>query len=356
MNSQNTEMTLTEIKNPSGFTIKKKKDFCLPFTQSWQYGVWQERMNRRVRRFIVNNASGTVCLLQAISYPFIAGKRYMYIPHGPIVQGEMSESFLESLRGFLQDIAREENAVFTRFDVFPPILEEAQKKLFLSRYFKKTPDSCYRSAIVQPKYDWTIDLRKDDAALLSEMHQKTRYNIRLAQRKGIRVSIIRRGLNEHFDAFFHLLKETGERNGFSLHPREYYRGIFEEGEKEGSVALVLASFQKEVLACNCMFYFDKAAHYLYGGSSEARRDYMPAYLAQWEAIGDARKRGCIVYNFGGVTPSPGEAAFKDWGGISRFKKYFGGTMLAYSDLYDSVNNSFFYHSFNARKRIQSLWR
>ena len=330
-----------------------------PFTQAWFYGEWQEMMGRKVRRFEVKKNFEIIGFFQIIKYPLLFGQNLLYIPHGPVLRthqvgGEegIDDIFLKEFRDKLLEITKEENAILARFDFHPALMVN------LSEYFHKIPSYAYSSVYFQPKYEWIIDLKKSEEEILNEMHPKTRYNIGLAEKKGVKIEIVKdnfvllRGISrrekKYFETFFSLLSETAKRDNFNLHPKAYYQNVFTTLEKNNAF-LIVARYGKKTLLVNLILLFGETAYFLFGGSSGEYKNLMSSHLAQWETIKEVKKRGFAVYNFGGV--DGGEQ--KNLGGVSFFKKRFGGQLLEYSDSYDLVIKSFWYRLYNLRKRY---WR
>ena len=336
-----------------------------PFTQSWFYGEWQKIMDRKVRRFEVKKNSEIIGFFQIIKYPLPFGQNLLYIPHGPILRlvrqsfsdgGSLDEEgvddiFLKEFRDKLLEIAKEENAILARFDLYLPSSNPptgGEGGLTINKYFKKVPDYAYSSAYFQPKYEWVLNIDKPENELLSSMHPKNRYNIRLAENKGVAIEIIENNFEKYFETFFSLLSETAKRDNFNLHPKAYYQNVFTTLEKNNAF-LIVARYGKKTLLVNLILLFGETAYFLFGGSSGEYKNLMSSHLAQWETIKEVKKRGFAVYNFGGV--DGGEQ--KNLGGVSFFKKRFGGQLLEYSDSYDLVIKSFWYRLYNLRKRY---WR
>ncbi|MDP2945883.1 MAG: peptidoglycan bridge formation glycyltransferase FemA/FemB family protein [bacterium] len=320
-----------------------------PFTQAWFYGEWQEMMGRKVRRFEVKKDSEIIGFFQIIKYPLPFGQSLLYIPHGPVLRihqvgggGETDDIFLKEFRDKLFEIAKEENAILARFDFYPALTAN------LSEYFHKIPSYAYYSVYFQPKYEWVLNIDKPENELFSSMHPKNRYNIRLAENKGVAIEIIENNFEKYFEMFFSLLSETAKRDNFNLHPKAYYQNVFTTLEKNNAF-LVVAIYGEKIILINLILLFGGTAYFLFGGSSGEYKNLMSSHLAQWETIKEAKKRGFAVYNFGGV--DGGEQ--KNLGGVSFFKKRFGGQLLEYSDSYDLVIKSFWYRLYNLRKRY---WR
>lgn len=331
-----------------------------PFTQAWFFGEWQKAMGRKVRRFEIRHNAEIFGFFQAIIYPLVFSNNFIYIPHGPILMRNPSEEFLKKFKEEIMRIVKEENAIFSRFD---PVVnfdnafavgERVNAKGGKSSttgfdfYFQKTPTYAYRSSYFQPKFEWILDLKKSEEEILNSMHPKTRYNINLARKRGIKIEIINENLNKYFDDFFRLSEETARRGNFKLHPKTYYQNIFNKCDEDKNAFLSVAEYNGKILAINLILLFGNTAYFLFAGSSGEYKNLMFSYLAQWEVIKEAKKRGFKVYNFGGVQGS-GEG-YKNYESVSFFKKRFGGELLEYADSYDIVLKPFWYFLYNLRKK------
>lgn len=334
--------------------IKKNESFdplviCpeTPFTQARFYGEWQEKMSREVKRFIVLDGQKAVAFFQLIRYPLLWNKSYFYAPYGPITK-DFSEQFLESLKRQLERIAKESKAVFVRLDFTPPIENDEQKNR-LAKFFTKAPFYTYRSAHFQPRAEWFLALNKSEDQLLKEMHEKTRYAVRLAGKKGVKTEIVSHDFEKYFSVFYELMLTAAKRNGFWLHDKSYYQNIFQNLRPDNGY-LVVARYEEKILAMNLVVLYGRVANYVFGGSSNERRNLMPTYLSHWRAIGRAKKLGAIYYNFGGISF---KNIYKNMDGLTVFKKKFGGVEKRHSDFFDVVAQPFWYQLYNFRKLIKN---
>lgn len=319
-----------------------------PLTQAWFFGEWQEIVGRKVRRFGITKDSETTGFFQIIKYPLIFSKNFLYIPHGPILKENIGGDFLKEFRQKLTDVAKEETAVFAIFDPFPKIEKNFDK------YFKKTPVSRYHSSYFQPKYEWILNLEKPEEEILSEMHPKTRYNIHLAAKKGVKIEITPENFDKYFYDFYKLLEETANRDNFNLHPKIYYQNIFGKCDENKSAFLAVARYGGKILAINLILLFGNTAYFMFGGSSGEYKNLMAPSLAHWEAIREVKNRGFEIYNFGAINNENFSAKggpASGWEGISRFKKGFGGKIFEYSDSYDLVLKPFWHRLYNIKKRF-----
>lgn len=286
-----------------------------------------------------------VAYFQLIKYPLLFGRYYLYIPYGPVTK-DFSEDFFINLKRKLKQIAKIEKAVFTRLDFTPPIANR-----ILSKFFTKALFCTYHSAYFQPRREWFLSLGKPEDELLSDMHKKTRYSIRLAEKKEIMTEIITEDFEKYFEIFYELITETANRNGFHLHMKSYYRNIFQGLDKTNSY-LSIAKYDKKILVINLIIVCGGVANYVFGGSSDEERDRMPAYSAQWKAICYAKQLGCNHYNFGGI--STDDKIYKWWEGLTVFKKKFGGLEIKHADFFDVVTNPLWYYLYNLRKYLKKL--
>jgi len=200
--------------------------------------------------------------------------------------------------------------------------------------------------------EWFLELKKSEDELLKEMHEKTRYSIRLAERKEITAEIVTEDFEKYFETFYTLIAGTAKRNGFSLHQKNYYDNIFQNLSKIENSYLSVARYDQKILAINLVIVFGRIANYVFGGSSDEERNRMPTYLTQWKAICYAKQLNCGYYNFGGIATE--NKIYKGWDGLTIFKKKFGGKEIKHSDFFDVVVSPFWYHLYNFRKRIKKI--
>jgi lipid II:glycine glycyltransferase (peptidoglycan interpeptide bridge formation enzyme) len=201
---------------------------------------------------------------------------------------------------------------------------------------------------IQPPRTILVDLVGSEEEILNRMKQKTRYNIRLAQRSGITITS-----SDKITLFSKMMEETSARDHFGVHSYGYYQNFYDLFHPLGDCELLLASFQEEPLAMLMVICIGSRAWYLYGASRSAHREKMPTYLLQWEAIRWAIKRQCISYDLWGVPDEEEEtleANFSNrhtglWG-VYRFKRGFGGTLLRSAGPWDRVYNSVLYRLYH----------
>ena len=208
---------------------------------------------------------------------------------------------------------------------------------------------------IQPPRTILVDLRGSEAEMLGRMKQKCRYNIRLAERKGITI----RAWHD-LPGFHRLMTETGGRDGFGVHSLEYYTRAYELFHTARMAELLVAEYQGAPLAALMVFARGKRSWYLYGASTDLERKRMPSYLLQWEAMKWARARGAESYDLWGV-PDEDEATLEAgfetrtgglWG-VYRFKRGFGGTVVRAVPASDRIYSRWLYRIYRWRYRSLS---
>lgn len=201
---------------------------------------------------------------------------------------------------------------------------------------------------MEPERTLLVDLRKTGDELLAGMHQKTRYNIRLAEKKQIEV---RWGSDEAtLETFYRLSKLTATRQNIGIHPIAHYRAIL-RGMGSGA-EIALASLGTEPLATGLFLRFGDAFTYQHGGSADERKELMAPHLLQWRAIQRAKQEGYRWYDFYGIAPE--DATNHNWAGITRFKLGFGGERKDYPGAFNLVYQRNWYLAYRFAKRLRSL--
>lgn len=299
--------------------------------QSYQWGELKVHFGWHVVRLAVEEGGrvlgGAQVLLQRLPLWCLA-----YVPKGPCLTPDSQEA-LSLVVAAIHHVAKSEGAIFTRLEPDWPN-EPASARRLLDQGFRVSRHP------LQPRTTLTIDLLPQEEEILSGMKAKTRYNIRLAARRGVKV---REGGEEDLAAFYHCLEETSRRNRFLIHTAEYYRQAWRRFAPQGRCEFLLAYYQGELLAGLMGFAFGERAYYLYGASTDRHRNLMPNHLLQWEAMRWAKGKGCTTYDLWGIPDEVGEGWEGDitrmrgglWG-VYRFKQGFGGKVVRCVSPYDYV--------------------
>jgi peptidoglycan pentaglycine glycine transferase (the first glycine) len=301
--------------------------------QSWAWGELKARFGWRVERLAVAGAAAQVLYR---SLPGGLGS-IAYVPKGPLAD-YASIASLQPLLAALRSLARQQRAICLKIE---PDLEDgpALAGQLQALGFRPSPQG------VQPRRTLLVDLDGDPGEVLGRMKPKTRYNIRLAERRGVTV---RHGSEADLPAFYRLMEATARRDGFAIHARAYYETVHRLFVPSGQGCLLLAEYEGQLLAGLVAFAPGGAARggtacYMYGASSDEERNRMPTYLLQWEAMLWAREKGCQAYDLWGV-PDEEEATLEAeftqrsdglWG-VYRFKRGFGGRLVRTAGAWDLV--------------------
>ncbi len=275
---------------------------------------------------------------------------FAYAPKGPLVDWD-NAPYVSTLFDGLDALCRAHRAFALKLE---PDLEENDEGRTTKDESTWLPSDIRPSSPVQPQRTILLDLTKTEDELLATMHQKTRYNIRLAARKGV---VVREGTEDDLPAFYALTQVTGARDGFGVHSADYYRAALELFAPRGWARLFVAEvhetgIEPTPVAAIMVFAFGNKAWYMYGASGDEHRERMPNYALQWEAIRWAKARGCALYDLWGV-PDKDEATLEmqylkrddDLWGVYRFKRGFGGRLVRYVGAFDQVYSPLLYRAF-----------
>lgn len=305
----------------------------------FQSEAWLETWEKEGKKAWVIELDGEKAYL--VKQPLRKGKHYLYVPRGPYFNQENWHLFIKRCK----KIAEEEEVVFLRVEPLK-IPNGTIKKLNLRKVNSFSPLSKQHS----PLDTLLLDLSKSEKELLAEMKPKSRYNIKVAERKGVKVRISQK--DEDLQSFYRLSREMITR-GYQSFPYEHYSAELDALKKSNKLSLFVAEKDKKILAVLLVIFWQDIAIYLHGASSEEMREFMPNHLAQWEAIKTAKKRKCLVYDFWGIAPD--DDPKHPWSGITRFKKGFGGEEVHFLGAYDypiqKIWYNFFYF-FNILRKVR----
>jgi len=325
-------MMIKEIKNRQEYNKYISAQKHSQFTQSWEWGEFQEFLGFSILRLGLFVEGELKFATTLIKKKILAGKSYYYCPRVRIKH--LSFENLELFLDYVDKISGEEKVIFLRFEP----RSDSRFTTHDSRFkLKKTLD-------VQPCQTMILDLSKTEDELLRAMHAKTRYNIRLAKRKG--VEILEAPI-ERFDEFWNLMKDTGGRDGFRLHDKNHYKKMLEINSIDFKVKLFFAEYKGEVITANIVSYFGNMVTYVHGASSSKNRNIMAPYLLQWHVIVGAKNKGYLAYDFHGI----GKGSLS---GVTRFKKGFAGKEINYPGVYDIIFDKYFYSVYEILRKIRRI--
>jgi len=305
-----------------------------PNTHLLQTGEWGELKSAfgwtPVR--IVTGAAGVQILFRRLPLGFTVG----YIPKA---------NPDASLWPEIDSVARQNHAIFLKLE---PDAVEKQSPIASNQ----SPISNYQSLIasphnIQPPRTIIVAISGPEEEILARMKQKTRYNIRLAEKKDVAVRPW-----DDIESFHRMMLLTGSRDRFGVHSLEYYRRAYQLLHPKRMGELLLAEYEGKPLAAVFVARHGQRACYLYGASTDEERNRMPTYLMQWGAMQWAKACGCVEYDLWGV-PDEDEATLEAnfetrsdglWG-VYRFKRGFGGELRRAAQALDRVYHPLLYRAY-----------
>ncbi|MDO8470518.1 MAG: peptidoglycan bridge formation glycyltransferase FemA/FemB family protein [bacterium] len=295
------------------------------FLHSWNWGEFQKAMREKVWRlgFFEGKDLCSVCLLVRVK-----AKRGMFVlvPHGPVLKDSIKDAqgtkreILSLLLGILKKTAQEEGASFVRIN---PIWERTQENvgLFKEAGFQRAPMQMH------PEASWKLDISLPEDALLSSMRKTTKYLIRQAQ-KNPDITIEQSDNREDIQTFSKLHKLVSKRQSFTPFSYEYLEREFSLFSKEQEVTLFLGKVKGDIGAASFVLFWSGIGFYHHAVSLPQYTKLSLPYLLQWEAIKEAKRRGCKLYDFWGYV-DPFKQPSHPWAGPTLFKMGFGGKAHEY---------------------------
>ncbi|PIU79441.1 MAG: hypothetical protein COZ28_01935 [Candidatus Moranbacteria bacterium CG_4_10_14_3_um_filter_44_15] len=333
------------------------------FLQSEHWWKFQESYGRKTHDVSASDDDGEpVAYANIITHTLPIVGDYFYIPRGPIINkivNSKKQIYISKIKKFLDGLfilARKNRIGWIRVE---PNSEEDLKlikeNLPSGIKIKKSPVDVQSGEIL------VVDISGNEGEILAQMKQKTRYNIRLAEKRGVKVKSIKYQVEsiKYFGEFLRLIKITARRDKITPHPDEYYRKMFEM-ISDDVLKLYVAEYEGKVISANIVSFFGKVATYMHGASDYAYRDVMAPYLLQWQQILDAKKAGCVRYDFGGVKISRNmQHATHNMSsreGITKFKTGFAPEVepIRFPGCWDIVLNPGKYSLYKILQKIKRL--
>ncbi len=255
----------------------------------------------------------------------------MYSARGPVCDIH-NEEVIKDLTEGANVLAKRYNAFVLRIE--PDILktDEVYREIILRNGYEIKDDSKDFKDEIQPRFVFRLPIKgKTEEEIFKAFHQKTRYNIRLATKKGV---MIKEGTRDDLKAFHQIMIETGERDNFIIRPLSYFEKMYDALAPK-HMKLLMAYYEGEPIAGIIPIMYGNKTWYLYGASSNKHRNLMPNYLLQWKMIQEAIQNGCDIYDFRGVSgvvdethPQYGLYRFKK-GFNAEFTEFIGEVYIAY---------------------------
>ncbi len=276
-------------------------------TQEW--ADFQLSLGRKATR-IQNDAVQAVLITQDSWF----GQHYTYIPHGPVVDfNAFSSGINNGIRAFIKE-AKDFADTSKSFFILAEPLDDSVAQALASNGFKVS-----NSKHLQPSKTVVLDVSKSTEDLLKEMHHKTRYNIKVAERDGVIVKE-----SEDIEVFLKLLKKTTERDQFQGHGANYYHTLFNRfrGEGELQLKIYVAYHNEAPAAAALVMLWNDHAYYLHGASDHALRKHMAPYALHWQIVQSVKLASALSYDFWGIDHAR-------YPGVTRFKLSWGGQVVEY---------------------------
>ena len=301
--------------------------------QTWAWGEFQKTQGHTIFRFGVFDSKNKIKTAFTVSFHAIPKTKYSI---GTILRGpKVTESMLAAVK----KIAQEQNAVFVKFE--PDIAKSESSMNFAN-------------LVVSPKvafypHTFKVDLTKSEEKLLADLHSKTRYNIKIANRYGVEIKEMTN--DKGFEIYLKLLFDTTKRQGFYLHTLRYHRDLWKILKDTDMPHIMLASYQGQVLSAFMLFKFKDQLFYPYGASLDIYREVMAPTLLMWESIKLGQKMKCNTFDMWGCLGSDAKEGENGYG-FHRFKQGFNGNPYEYVGTYDFVVNPLFYKLYNLVDKIR----
>ena len=307
--------------------------------QSWAWGEFREKLGQRIVRLGWFNR-GKLAEATQFSVHKIPGLPWSvgYCPRGAMPTKEMIET--------VKAEARKQNCIFVKFEPNVSVEGTVLKEQSLQGLFLSDLELRPGKALFTP-FTFQVDLTKSEEELLAGMKPKTRYNIRLAEKKGVVVK--EDNSDAAFEAFQRLTEETTKRQHFYAHDRKYRKLMWQTMREAGIARLLVARNQQSIinnqqstiLTAWVIFIFNGVGYYPYGASSQEYRELMASNLVAWRALQLAKAAGCKRFDFwGSLGPEPDKT--DPWYGFHRFKEGYGGELVEFVGTWDLVINPLLY--------------
>jgi lipid II:glycine glycyltransferase (peptidoglycan interpeptide bridge formation enzyme) len=297
--------------------------------QSWAWGELKAQTGWRAQRLVwqengANPVAAASLLVRRVHPRLPIG--VAYVPKGPVIADWSDVGLVEGVLSQVVAEARRRGALFVKID--PDVRADSDQGRAVIATLQRRG---WRPSADQIQYRNTVvsDLAPDEDALLAAMKPKWRYNIRLAERRGV---VVRDGTADDLPAFYAMYTETGGRDGFLVRPYPYYRAIWERFLRETHGHLLLAEVDGAPVAGLILFRYGPTAWYFYGASTAQARELMPNHALQWAALRWAKAAGCTRYDWWGA-PDVLDESDPMWG-VYRFKQGFGGEFTPWIGAWD----------------------
>jgi lipid II:glycine glycyltransferase (peptidoglycan interpeptide bridge formation enzyme) len=334
-------MEIKEITDKNLWEEFLKECYPRTFLQSWNWGEFSKLMGQRIWRLGIYEDGKLIATCLAVRVKAKRGK-FLMVEHGPNIKQKIPNNKQKILNLFLKklrEIAKKEKASFIRIC---PIWErtEENEKIFQKLGFRNAPIH------VHPEISWVLDLDKTEEDLLYGMRKTTRYLIRQAL-KNPDIQIEKNQSKESLEKFYKIYQETASRHNFVPFSFDYLKNELKVFKRDNQILILLGKYKNQTLAGAIVVYWQDGGFYHHGASKRLYSKVPISYLIQWEAIKEAKRRGCQFYSFWGIAPE--EKRSHPWQGLTLFKKGFGGRKEEYVKTQDFILSSKYWLNFLVEK-------
>jgi peptidoglycan pentaglycine glycine transferase (the first glycine) len=349
-------MEIKQIDDEFVWNVPLQESANSQFLQSWWWGVFQQTFGREVIRLQIVDGKKTLAAVQLIEQPLPFRQRYFYAPRGPIwlaKKTDQAEEVAVDLKSLLLKLNQDKGATFFRLE--PPATEK------FIEIGKSKPRLL--ASTLQPPNELAIKTSSEveENVIFAAMHEKTRYNIKLAAKHGVRARLIEDlgYARRVWPSFWQLLNATAKRQRINLHPKEYYSRMLDILMPKGLVKLMIANHEDDIIAAHLLTVFGDTVYYLYGGSDYQQRSLMAPYLLHWEGIRLAQRLDKNFYNLGGISPDSDKN--HSWSNLTRFKEGFGkgeetAAYFSYAGATDLVTKPGWYRMYNGLSGARKVFK
>ncbi len=308
--------------------------------QSWEWGEFRKKNGLDLVRLGHFEGNRLTLAYQLTFHKVpVLKKTIGYLPKGPMVSAKMIESIF--------DLGKRKNAAFIKLE--PNVIIGNQKSDVGNQMKKIDERLVVAKKALFTKYNFLLDLTQSQDKIMTSMHPKTRYNIGVAQKKG--VEVYESTKDSDFEIYLKLYFDTTHRQKYFGHTPAYHKLLWKTLVPAGMARLLIAKYQGKPLVAWMLFIFGDTLYYPYGGSSTEHKDVMASNLVAFEAITLGKKLGLKTFDMWGAL-GPEASHFDPWYGFHRFKAGYGPKLVEYLGTYDLVITPLLYNSLNVADRLR----
>lgn len=306
--------------------------------QSWEWGEFRLETGVGVTRLMEVEDGETREVFQITWHKIPKTNKLVgYCPKSSIPSDEVIKE--------ISDISKRKGAILVKFEPNERVSEESTKKINLL----KSKKYLVEGKSLFTKFSFQLDISPPENELLARMQQKTRYNVRLAEKRGVK--IVEDNSEGGFEEYWKLTEETTKRQRFFAHSKSYHRKMWQRMTTSGRGHIFKAIYEGEVLVTWVLFCLNGVLYYPYGASSNKNREVMASNLMMWEAIKFGKRQNCKLFDlWGSLGPNPDPQ--DPWYGFHRFKQGYGAELVEFVGTYDLAVDKNLYIVYNLVDKIR----